>query len=96
MAAITYWGISDRGAWLGAPIGLLRADGSRKPAYEVLDELINDEWWLAPTTMRTDAGGRVQVTGAHGDYQVRCGAASATFALTSGSSRTQLVVSPVR
>lgn len=96
VAAITYWGITDRAAWLGAPIGLLRADGSRKPAYEVLDELINDEWWLAPTTMRTDAGGRVQVTGAHGDYQVRCGAASATFALASGSSRTQLVVSPAR
>jgi len=26
VASITYWGITDRGAWLGAPIGLVRAD----------------------------------------------------------------------
>jgi endo-1,4-beta-xylanase len=30
--AITYWGLTDRGAWLGAPAGLVRADGSPKPA----------------------------------------------------------------
>ena len=29
--AITYWGITDAGAWLGAPIGLVRADGTPKP-----------------------------------------------------------------
>lgn len=28
--AITYWGITDAGAWLGAPIGLVRADGTPK------------------------------------------------------------------
>src|SRR5690606_40507580 len=33
--AITYWGISDEG-WLGAPGGLLRRDGSAKPAYTAL------------------------------------------------------------
>ena len=37
--AITYWGITDRGAWLGAPIGLVRADGSRKPGYDALHAL---------------------------------------------------------
>lgn len=91
VAAITYWGISDRGAWLGAPIGLLRADGSRKPAYAALDRLINQEWWLAPTTVRTDAEGRVPVTGAHGDYRVVCGPASATFTITPTPSQVRLV-----
>jgi endo-1,4-beta-xylanase len=73
---ITYWGITDRGAWLGAPSGLLRADGSRKPGYDALHALIKGEWWLPPTTMRTDAAGRVRVEGFHGDYRVGAAAAS--------------------
>ncbi|MBF0815151.1 1,4-beta-xylanase [Microbacterium paludicola] len=68
--AITYWGITDEGAWLGAPIGLLRADGTRKPAYDRLHALIRGEWWLPPTTMRTDAEGRVRIEGWKGDYRI--------------------------
>lgn len=34
--AATWWDFCDHKAWLGAPSGLLRSDGSRKPAYEVL------------------------------------------------------------
>lgn len=94
VAAITYWGLTDRGAWLGAPIGLLRADGSRKPAYEVLDRLINDEWWCAPTPVRTDELGRVRLSGSHGDYQVTHGEASAAFTITRTPSHVHLV--PVR
>ncbi|WP_203137850.1 endo-1,4-beta-xylanase [Microbacterium sp. JZ31] len=71
--AITYWGITDAGAWLGAPIGLLRADGSRKPAYDRLHALIRGEWWLAPSTLRTDAEGRVRIEGWKGDYRVSAG-----------------------
>lgn len=71
--AITYWGITDAGAWLGAPIGLLRADGSRKPSYERLRGLIRDEWWMPPTTMRTDADGRVHVEGWKGEYRITAG-----------------------
>ncbi|GAB3279995.1 endo-1,4-beta-xylanase [Microbacterium lacusdiani] len=71
--AITYWGITDAGAWLGAPIGLLRSDGSRKPSYERLRGLIRDEWWLPPTTMRTDADGRVRVEGWKGEYRITAG-----------------------
>ncbi len=77
--AITYWGITDRGAWLGAPIGLLRADGSRKPAYDALHGLVKDEWWLAPTTLRTDAAGRVAVRGFRGDYLARAGGRDVSF-----------------
>ena len=55
--AATYWGITDDGAWLGAPAGLVRADGTPKPAYDALRRLVKDEWWLAPTTLRTSVDG---------------------------------------
>ncbi|HQA78241.1 MAG TPA: endo-1,4-beta-xylanase, partial [Propionicimonas sp.] len=44
VAAITYWGITDRDAWLGAPIGLVRADGTPKPSCTALHELIKNDW----------------------------------------------------
>ena len=53
VAAITWWGLPD-GGWLNAPSGLVRLDGSVKPAYESLYRLIKGEWWLAPTELRTD------------------------------------------
>lgn len=34
--AAAWWDFSDRNAWLGAPSGLLRADGTRKEAFESL------------------------------------------------------------
>ncbi|MER7796852.1 endo-1,4-beta-xylanase [Microbacterium sp. NPDC096154] len=71
--AITYWGITDAGAWLGAPIGLLRVDGSRKPSYDRLHGMIRGEWWMPPTTMRTDAEGGVRIEGWKGDYRVTAG-----------------------
>ncbi|GEM00136.1 endo-1,4-beta-xylanase [Cellulomonas terrae] len=68
--AATYWGITDAGAWLGAPAGLVRADGTPKPAYDTLRRLVKDEWWLAPTTLRTSSSGRVPVSGFRGTYSV--------------------------
>jgi endo-1,4-beta-xylanase len=79
--AVTYWGITDRGAWLGAPAGLVRADGSRKPAYDALRGLVKGEWWLPPTTLRTDGEGRVRVRGWAGDYSVSAAGRSATWTL---------------
>lgn len=79
--AITYWGLTDAGAWLGAPGGLVRGDGTPKPAYDALRELIKDRWWLAPTTARTDADGRVGVEGFLGDYAVRVHGQVGTFVL---------------
>lgn len=81
VASITYWGISDAGAWLGAPAGLLRADGSAKPAYEALRSLVRDEWWLPPTRTRTDDDGVVRVSGFLGDYRVTAGGATAAFSI---------------
>jgi len=68
--SINYWGLTDRDAWLGAPIGLVRADGTPKPSYGALTDLIKGEWWLAPTEMRTDADGTLTVQGFYGDYEV--------------------------
>ena len=68
--AATYWGITDAGAWLGAPAGLVRADGTPKPAYDALRALVKDEWWLAPTTLCTSSSGRLPVSGFRGTYSV--------------------------
>ena len=69
VASITWWELVD-GGWLGAPAGLLRADGSPKPAYDALRALVRDEWWLAPVTLRTDGDGLVRVAGMAGTYEV--------------------------
>lgn len=68
--SLTYWGLTDDGAWLGAPSGLVRSDGSRKPAYRALRRLIRGEWWHAPQALRPDADGLVRVRGFAGDYRV--------------------------
>jgi GH35 family endo-1,4-beta-xylanase len=83
--AITYWGLTDAGAWLGAPVGLVRRDGTPKPAYDALRALIRGEWWLPPTQLRTDPAGRVRVHGFRGDYRVAVAGGSATFAIEAGT-----------
>lgn len=80
--SINYWGITDDGAWLGAPVGLVRKDGSRKPSYGALESLIKGEWWLPPTEMRTGPDGTLAVRGFFGDYTV----AGAEFAIRPGDS----------
>lgn len=79
--AITYWGLTDEGSWLGAPVGLVRADGTTKPSFDALRGLVKGEWWLPPTTLRTDAEGRVEVSGFRGDYAVSGTGATAGFTL---------------
>lgn len=77
----TYWGLTDDGMWLGAPGGLVRADGTPKPAYDALHDLVKGEWWHAPTTLRTDGKGRVEVSGWLGTYEVTTGGVSAVVEL---------------
>ncbi|MEJ3746842.1 endo-1,4-beta-xylanase [Actinomycetes bacterium KLBMP 9797] len=79
--SINYWGFTDAGAWLGAPAGLIRADGSRKPAYDALERLVKGEWWLPPTVLRTGADGTVTVQGFFGDYTISSDGRTAPFTL---------------
>ena len=88
--AVNYWGITDAGAWLGAPSGLVRADGSPKPAYDALRRLVKEEWWLPATDLHTDEQGRVRVRGWAGDYAVVAGDTSATFAIAPGASSAEV------
>jgi endo-1,4-beta-xylanase len=68
--AITWWDLLDD-RWLHAPGGLVRVDGSPKPAYEALKSLIKGEWWLEPTEMTTDEAGCIRFSGWLGEYEVR-------------------------
>ncbi|GAA2752459.1 endo-1,4-beta-xylanase [Amnibacterium kyonggiense] len=82
---VNYWGITDAGAWLGAPIGLLREDGSRKPGYDALEALIRGDWWLPSTALRTDGDGAVRVTGFAGDFVVAGAGFEVPVALAAGA-----------
>lgn len=79
--SVTYWGLCDAGAWLGAPAGLVRADGTPKPGYDALHALVRDAWWLDPTPARTDGEGRFVLDGYRGDYRVATPAYAATITL---------------
>ncbi|PRY57341.1 endo-1,4-beta-xylanase [Glycomyces artemisiae] len=80
--AITYWGMNDAGMWLGAPGGFVRADGTPKPSYDRLHHLVNDEWGTPPTTLATDADGRVRFTGFLGDYRITAAGRSVDLTLS--------------
>ncbi|MEA4909409.1 MAG: endo-1,4-beta-xylanase [Anaerolineaceae bacterium] len=78
--AVTWWDFTD-GGWLNAPSGLLRADGTPKPAYLALEQLIKGEWWLPPTRWVTDAAGRFTFSGFLGDYELAWGGQKMALAL---------------
>lgn len=87
--SITWWDLSD-GHWLNAPAGLLRRDGSSKPAYDELIKKIKSEWWLSPTTFSTDESGSLHFSGFPGEYEVACAGTRNTFALEGGKNRTEI------
>ncbi len=66
--AITTWDYTD-GAWLKAPSGFIRLDGSKKPSYEMLKKLVKDEWWT-DTTVKTDEDGWTTVDAFKGKYVI--------------------------
>ncbi len=67
--AITWWDLSDAGAWMGAPAGFVRKDMSPKPAYERLLRKIRGEWRTARAEATTAASGRAHLRGFHGAYE---------------------------
>ncbi len=76
--SLTYWGLADEGAWLGAPSGLVRVDGTAKPSYFAPRDLVKGEWWMGPTTVVTDDAGYFVIDGVAGMCAVSGGRTSAT------------------
>ena len=78
---ITWWDMSD-GGWLNAPAGLLRRDGSSKPAYDELLKLIKGEWWIPPTELITNSHGEIGLRGCFGEYELAFAGKRKPFQLT--------------
>lgn len=66
--AITGWDLSD-GGWLNAPSGIIRTDNTVKPAYEMLENLIKNEW-NTEYKAKTDDNGVIKLEGYKGDYEI--------------------------
>jgi endo-1,4-beta-xylanase len=66
--AITWWDLTDQGAWQGAPAGFLRDDMTPKPAYEQLLDLIKGQWWTRER-IGVDGQQQVRLRGFLGQYQ---------------------------
>ena len=77
--AVTGWDLSD-GGWLGAPSGIVRIDGSIKPAYTELKKMIKEEW-STEYTVHTDSEGFAEVTGFKGEYEATSGNNTQNFTL---------------
>ncbi len=68
VTAHTSWDFMD-GMWLNAPSGVLRRDGSEKPVYIALDNLINKKWHTEEN-IKTDENGNVTIKGFKGKYVI--------------------------
>ena len=88
--SLTYWGLDDASAWLGAPAGLVRADGTAKPGYDALKQLITEDWWVARTELRSDAEGLVRLQGFAGDYRLEIEGAVREVTLPRGGATLRL------
>ena len=71
MMGITWWNVVDDCGAPGEPSvsGLFSRDMKPKPAYHVLNNLINDEW-KTRTTVQAGKGGTVAFRGFRGAYQL--------------------------
>jgi GH35 family endo-1,4-beta-xylanase len=81
--SITWWDMVD-GNWLNAPGGLVRRDGSAKPAYDELMKRIKGEWWLSPVEMVTDSRGEISFAVFPGEYEVSTGSTRVKVSIDQG------------
>ncbi len=79
VTAITNWDFGD-GAWLNAPSGVIRKDGSLKPSYNTLHRLIKEEWHTAYDAV-TDENGIINLAGFKGTYEISNGSEKGCFVL---------------
>jgi len=66
---ISWTDFCDKNFWLGAPGGLLRKNGTPKPAYNKLMDLIHKEWWTDRTLITADDG-LARLRAFFGTYQI--------------------------
>lgn len=83
--AFTCWDFEDA-QWLGAPSGLIRKDGSRKPAYEALEQRLLKDWHTAVRVM-TDENGECTLEGFRGEYEAVCDRMKGRFTLNKDNDR---------
>lgn len=89
--AITTWNFSDEGAWLGAPAGIVRADNTPKPSYDILKQRIKGDW-STNVTLTTDDNGTVSLHGFVGEYDLICGDKKASFQLEKDAETIRLAI----
>ena len=69
--SVVWWNLVDKTAYEGENkfhAGLIRNDMTLKPAYKILDELINKKWHTEFTTK--SKSGKVCFNGFYGDYEI--------------------------
>jgi hypothetical protein len=69
VVSFSWWDFTENDSYIKGS-ALLNRDLSPKPAYRVLDQLINHDW-KTQAQLRTDADGRAVVRGFFGGYDVR-------------------------
>lgn len=67
--AIITWGLDDQRSWLPG-IGLINEKGEPKPAYKMLDRLINHEWKTTIDDAAANEQGIYGFRGFFGDYEI--------------------------
>lgn len=77
--AITWWDMSDRDAWLGAPGGLLRRDLQPKESYYVIKDLVKKGWTTKVATT-LDRQSPIEIRGFLGRYSVKVESGQERFA----------------
>ena len=87
--AITTWDFRD-GAWLKAPSGIIRKDGTVKPAYDMLKNLIHKEW-STDETLTTDENGFVKLDAFKGEYNIEAKGTN-TDAVFSDDGEQQIII----
>ena len=66
--AITTWDFTDD-CWLHAPAGVVHTDGTVKPSYNALMDLIHGKWQTS-LELKTDTDGRIVFEGFKGSYKL--------------------------
>lgn len=69
VVSFNWWDFTENDSFIKGS-ALLNKDFSPKPAYRVLDELINHQW-KTHARLTTDADGRIVLRGFYGEYQLR-------------------------